>query len=444
MTSKEDIVFPLTEWPSDVHVGKILGLYPQRQEGWWMQRVKVPGGVLSGGQWKALAAIARELTPGAPLHLTTRQDVELHELTVEAVLKAQAMLAQAELTTVGGGGDTLRNITVCPCSGLRGSAPDLTPLARAIDGLLKEYENIYSLPRKFKISLSACPSACAQPWINDLGLVARQGPEGWGFEVIGAGSLGARPCAGISLYEFVPARDVLPLALAAIRVFDAHGDREHRGQARLRHVRQRLGDEPFRALLDEEFAKARAQQSWPAMELTGPVRAYDSRLTLTFANGDVWPQAAQALGELADREDVRVRIANFQQVILFGRDEQTLAGAVSGSAPLAAAAVAAPTVIACPGTRWCKRGLVGTNAMAARIRQLANLGDKVVAISGCPNGCVHSAVADIGLSGVVVTRDSVRQEGFAMTVGGGMGRSAKLGQPAGTLTADEVIAKLQE
>ena len=98
---------------------------------------------------------------------------------------------------------------------------------------LEAAEGPLALPRKFKVSLSACPEACGQPWINDVGLVAVRRGEGWAFRVIVAGSLGPRPAVGMVLHEQLPPGDVLPLALAALRVFAAHGDRKNRMTARL-------------------------------------------------------------------------------------------------------------------------------------------------------------------------------------------------------------------
>ena len=83
--SSEDIAFPCSSLPDDAGHARLLGLYPQRQEGLWMQRLKVLGGRLSPEQWDAVARIATEFTPLAPLHLTTRQDIEFHDLPPELI-----------------------------------------------------------------------------------------------------------------------------------------------------------------------------------------------------------------------------------------------------------------------------------------------------------------------------------------------------------------------
>jgi len=438
-------LFPCRSIPDDPGAARLLGLYPQAQEALWMQRVKVLGGRLTGGQWRALAGIARRLTPATPLHLTTRQDVEIHDLAAGQVPHVQGLLHAASLTSLGACGDTLRNITICPCSGAWAGTVDLAPLAWQVRRMLEAHEGIFALPRKFKIALSCSPQ-CGQPWINDLGLTAARRNGRWGFRVTVAGSLGARPGAGVLWKEWTPADEVLPLTLAAVRVFAAEGDRRNRRRARLRHVRERVGDEKFLALLDEALAAALAQRPWPTAELAEADPPLAASRTLTFPNGDVTPEAAEALAGLAGGDEFRVRIANHHHVIVFARDEAAVDRALAAHDPLAAPARAQASVVACPGRRWCSRALVHTNALADRIRRdLAEVlpPGTTVCVSGCPNGCSHPAVADIGLIGALAGEKGARREVFSLYVGGGMGRSDQLAERAARkLTADEVVTEI--
>lgn len=443
--AKRDL-FPCSAIPDQPPDARLVGLYPQVQEGRWMQRLKIPGGRLTGEQWRTLAGIARRFTPTAPLHLTTRQDVEIHDLTAEQVPAVQEIVDRSGVSCLGACGDTLRNLTICPCSGVRPGSVDLGPLARQIRQRLEGLPGIYSLPRKFKIML-ACGPDCGQPWINDLGLVAERRQGQWGFGVLVAGSLGARPGTGIVWKDWVPTADVLPLVLAALRVFEAHGDRENRRKARLRHVRQRVGDEAFLALLDEALAGVRGEGSYDPPDLPEAEGTFPASAMLTFANGDVSAAAAEALAELADREDLRVRIANHHRVIVFGADRAAVAAAVGAQAALGEAAKPQAAVVACPGKRWCSRALTHTNELADRIR--AEAGDALapgatVCISGCPNGCSHAGVADIGLTGGLAGGKEDRREVFHLLTGGGMGRTNVLAERvASGLSADEVIAAIK-
>ena len=465
---------PCDRLPDDPADARLLGLYAQRQEGRWMQRIKVFGGRLSARQWRALARLARDLTPATPLHLTTRQDVELHDLAPDAIPAAQRRLADAGFSTVGACGDTPRNITICPGSGVRAGRPDLAPLAREVQGLLEATDGIWSLPRKFKISFSACPEACAQPWINDLGFILRREGAEWSFRVVAGGSLGARPGAAMLLEESLPPDDVLPMVLGAVRFFAAHGDRTNRTRARLRHVREKMGDEPFADALREALIHARGEREWPHAALAlppsprlrragppsprlrraGPPSPLESTRTLVFANGDITPDQADALADLADAPDLAVRLANHHRIQVFGPNDLRLDAALAASPALAAAARPQASVVACPGTRWCRCALADTNRLADRLRGrfAASLDPSLtIALSGCPNGCAHSAVADVGLVGTLARRgglarrDGIRAEAYTLLAGGGMGRDERLAETiARRLSADEAVEKIAE
>jgi sulfite reductase (ferredoxin) len=411
-------------------------------------RIKILGGRLSADQWRTLAAIAAEFTPATPLHLTTRQDLELHDVPVDQVPLIQQRLAPVDLAGKSSCGDTVRNTTVCPCSGVRTGLPDLVPLGWMIRRTLEDAEGPLALPRKFKVSLSACPEACGQPWINDVGFVAVRQAEGWAFRTIVSGSLGPRPAVGMVLHERLSPGDVLPLALAALRVFATHGDRKNRTTARLRHVRQRMGDEKFAELMGQAFAQAKAERDWPAVELPQTGRRLDASLALTFPDGNLSIAEAIALADLAARGDLAVRIDTHHRVILAGADEAAIRHALADSSALEEVARPQPSVVACPGRRWCKNGLTDTGKIAQRLRR--QLGDGVpagtiIAVSGCPNNCTHGAVAAVALSGRLAGTESGRQEAYDLWAGGEMGQGPGMARKiAAALSADDAVARVQE
>lgn len=437
------VSFPCESLPADAGLARLLGLYPQRQEGLWMQRVRVPGGRLSGTQWRALGEICDAHSQGQPLHLTTRQDIEFHGLTEDAVPLVQQALVAAGLDGLGACGDTLRNITLCTCSGVAAGSADLMPLAMAIRTALLVEEGVFDLPRKFKINI-CCGDQCGQPYIHDLGLVLSRREGAVGFNVIGAGSLGAKPATGVELFEWVSADEVVPLAVAAVRLFAREGDRENRWRARFRHARQRLGDEAFLTALQESFRAARAERDWPAVAVPDVVDGLEATVALTFANGDITPEQARALAFITADGGAVAHVAAHHRVIIFGRSTDDLADRIGRHACLALAARPQAAIVACPGNRWCKAGLADTNAMADAIRRRLSLpAGLTVCVSGCPNGCAHNAVADIGLTGGTATRDGQKTDVFTLLVGGGLGRTGRLAEVvAAKLTLDEVIDQI--
>jgi sulfite reductase (ferredoxin) len=417
------IIFPCERCPEDATAQRLLGLYDQVQEGRRMQRVKVHGGRISSGQLRALAALARTHTPDAPLHLTTRQDIEFHNLKPEEVPTVQRGLAAVGLTTVGACGDTLRNVTVCPGNGLCPGTRDVGELAGRLRAAAEALSFIRSMPRKFKISISGCERGCARPWINDLGLIAR--PDGR-FRAVLAGSLGARPGTGIELYEDLEPWELIPLALAALRLFNQEGDREHRTRARLRHVRERLGNRPFAERLDEGFEaeKSRGDRAEMHLPVVSGECSVETRLHLPL--GDLAPDLAERLAEVVEQVGGHIRIGLEHDLWLY----------TPGDLPLPAELkllAEAPSMVVCPGSTWCQRGLVNTRQAAARIHQsLAGLGaerDVSICLNGCPNNCGHGPVADIGLVGRIRRPDGERTECFQLLVGGDKGAGAQLAEP---------------
>jgi sulfite reductase (ferredoxin) len=438
--------FPCRGFPAQTRHARLLGIYPQRQEGRFMQRVRIFAGILSARQWRALAQITRRFAPATPLHLTTRQDVELHDLSAEDVPRAQQSLAEAGLTSLGSGGDTLRNIVVCPCSaGGTGATPDLLPLGQAIARELAGYGGLFALPRKFKIALG-CAQGCGRPFIHDLAFVAVQRNGQWGLKVIGAGSLGPKPGLGIELWDWIEPGEALPLAVGAVRLFALHGDRQNRAKARLRHVRQRLGDDAFRTALAQEFAASKAERAWSKIELAVAESVGAAARVLTFANGDITPEAADALATVADLPGFSVRIGTDHRVTVLAGDAAGIDDQFHQFAALATPARAQANIVACPGTRWCGRALADTNNLADAVRAVLADGPGAglrIAISGCPNGCAASAVADIGIVGGRSSADGQSVEKYTVVSGGGKGASGVLAKPiVAGLSAQQTISEV--
>jgi sulfite reductase (ferredoxin) len=410
--------FPVDSLPEEAALARLVGLYPMRQQGLFMQRVKVQGGVLSTDRWRALAAIARSHTPGYPLHVTTRQDVELHGIAADAIGAVQSQIAEAGLTALGAAGDTLRNVTVCPGSGLCTESVDVSGVASAVREAAESLPWIRTLPRKFKISVSGCDDGCARPWINDIGLQATRGGR---FHAVVAGSLGPRPRTGIALDRVFSAAEVVPLVVAALTLFNAEGDRKNRGQARLRHVRERLGDAVFVWQLEELF-EGETGRGRPVPAVTPVAPGVLEAACLRLPLGDITPEDAVLLAETVDRAQGVIRIG-------FEHDLRIYTTMAVGFPFGLAAYVGGAAVTACPGTTWCSRGIVDARGAASSIaKAVPQAWGGSVQISGCPNNCAQSAIADIGLIGCVKTVGGARQECFRLVAGGDKGRGPALAE----------------
>ena len=417
MTHPIEVRFPCAALPESPAEARLLGIYPQRQDGLFMQRVKVPEGRIGVGAWQGLALLAQRYTPEYPLHLTTRQDIELHGVRPEDLPAVQQGICELGLTSVAACGDSLRNITVCPENGFRRGTWDVSELAEAIRGYAESLPWIRSLPRKFKVSLSGCPEACGRPWINDLGLAAN--PQGQ-FRAVLAGSLGSKPNLGLLVSEDLEVGEVLPLVAAALKLFYAEGDRTKRTRARLRHVRERLGDEAFRQRIDELFREEKDATFPRQPHLRRVDRETPLQARLRLPLGDVEPEAAIELGAAVETAGAELRLGLEHDLFVFGATPL-------GLSPALEAMTGGPSVVACPGTAWCTRAVADSRGAALRIRDaIPGAAGLALAVSGCPNNCPQAAVADVGLVGRVQRRGDERVECFRLLVGGGKGQTPVL------------------
>jgi len=447
--SEASIKFPCDAIPESAPAARLLGIYPQRVEGRFMQRVKTPGGRLTTSQWRGLASLASDMSPDVPLHATSRQAIEFHGMTPEQIPPLQRGVAELGLSPVGACGDTLRSITISPESGLSVESWDLAPLADAMNAYAETLPFLRAMPRKFKVALAGSEHESNRPWINDLGLIAQRDGT---FRVLVAGSLGAKPGVGLQLFDSLTQEDILPLFGGLLRLFNAEGDREHRTRARLRHVRQRLGDDEFVRLVHRYFdeEKDRFEQGKLQADCKFDLIQADSILPLQqrfrFPQGDIWPADAIAIANAAESANATLRLGIEHDLYAFGGTPLDILShphlKESG-----------PSIVACPGTTWCSRAVAETRTTAARIRQLlessidlnSSLATRLdglnIALTGCPNSCSHAAIADIGLVGRKTKIDGATIECFRLLAGGGHGRTPVLARELNPALAPEDAAE---
>lgn len=415
---------------STVAADRLHGVYPQKQPGLYMQRIRIPGGRMNWLQWRAIAQLAKRFSSGTPVHLTTRQDIELHNLRLDDTVKVQQALIDAGLSVYGAGGDSLRNITVCSGCGLCKDSFDVFDISIAVKSYLQSISVISDLPRKFKISFSGCWQNCAKPYLNDIGFVAVSEKH---FEVIIAGSLGPVPALGIRAYERMESSDIFAFCRAAVEMFVEYGDRENRRKARFRHIRQRFGNGVFLSELDKRFKDAKAKDQRPEIILARSNSYFKLLHRLNIPDGDINAEQILLLADLCQPFDVESRI-NFEHGIeLYGLEPLKLPESLKVFEN-------APIIVCCPGSRNCPYGLINCQAAAFKIRN-AFADDKRfdnvrINISGCPNNCAHSAAAAIGLVGLKRNKEDCVQ----LYKSGGDGKNQSLAQKRGIETIENVAS----
>jgi NAD(P)H-dependent nitrite reductase small subunit len=247
--------------PEDHYRLKTHGLCAQRHEGYFMMRIRIPGGVIRAHQLELIADLAEKHGHGWG-HLTTRGNLELHSVKIGDFLAIRERLAGAGITTRSSCGHTFRNILSCARDGVCPDQPfDLYPWVQKIHRHVFERADFYNrrLPRRLNVSFSGCAGCRADARINDIGFVAQRagegGAEALGFELWVAGSLGTAPRMGHKLRDFLKFEEVIPALEAVTELYCRHGERKNPAKARLKFLVEAWGIEKFR----DEFEKLLAE-----------------------------------------------------------------------------------------------------------------------------------------------------------------------------------------
>ena len=139
-----------------------------------MVRIKVPYGGITPDQLDLIAELAEEYSD-AILHITTRQDVQLHYVHIDDTPTLMRRLASVDITTREACGNGVRNLTACPLAGVcHTEAFDTTPYAAALFRFLLGHPDCQDFGRKFKPAFSGCAGeACGLVMMHDFGAIAR-------------------------------------------------------------------------------------------------------------------------------------------------------------------------------------------------------------------------------------------------------------------------------
>src|SRR5712672_2605514 len=433
-----------------------------------MQRIKIPAGGLNAHQLEVMAELAEEYSDGIA-HITTRQDFQLHYVHIDDTGPLMRRLAAANITTREACGNSVRNVTACPYSGVcPDEVFDVTPYSRALSKFLLGHPDCQNFGRKFKPSFSGCAQhACGLASMHDLGLIAAQrtvnGERKIGFEMYVGGGLGAVPYQAKLFDSFIPPEELLPLAQAIARVFAARGEKKNRGRARIKFLIQDLGIEKFKELVLEERKNLPHDPRWTEFVKDAeefqetPLRPggkapllgtesfqrwmkFNTRpqkqggyvvVTIALPLGDITANQLRSLADIARRftkETIRSTVE--QNIVLRWVSQSDLSDLHKA---LEAAGLAMPgaesivDVAACPGTDTCKLGISSSRGLAAELRnRLAEksfqLDESVqnlhIKISGCFNSCGQHHVADLGFYGVSRKMSGYAVPHFQVVLGG--------------------------
>ncbi len=421
------------------------GIYGQRQEGVQMIRIKLPFGRVSTKQLRRIADISDEYA-SSTLHATTRQDIQIHYVSLDKTPELWAKLEQDEITTREACGNTVRNITASPAAGIDPhEAFDVSPYAHEMFSYFLRNPICQEMGRKFKIAFSSSDEDTAFTFIHDLGFIPRIQDGRRGFRVVVGGGLGANPNLAQLAYAFLDADKIIPFTEAVLRVFDRFGERNRRMKARMKFLINDIGLEKFLELVAEEH-NALKNTTYPVDTdiLPDPVlpelyatenvfvedelqynRWYKTNVFAQKQEGFFGVYVKLPLGNLSSKlarhfadivdnyatNELRVTI-NQGYLIRFVRMDALRPLYVAlhkvGLAEPGFDSVA--DVTACPGTDTCNLGISDSTSISLALEQVVRdefpdliyNNDIKIKISGCPNSCGQHGLASIGLHGSTI------------------------------------------
>jgi len=438
------------------------GVYGQRQQGVQMIRIKLPYGKVSSNQLLRIADVSDEYSRGR-LHITTRQDIQIHYVDLERTPELWAQLEKDQVTLREACGNTVRNVTASETAGIDVDEPfDVSPYAQAVFEYFLRNPIGQEMGRKFKVSFSASDADTGLSYMHDLGFIAKQKEGERGFKVMLAGGLGSQPRHADELYSFLPTHKIIPLMEGVIRVFDRYGERKSRAKARMKFLLKDLGLDGFKELLEEEqtaipnktypinisdypkvnvaevetpkvsIENQEAFEQWKSTNLVPQKQEGYVAIGIKVLLGDFYTDKARELAKLVQnyaageirlslRQNILIPYVKEELVPFFYQELKKLGFAEAGYNK-------ALDITACPGTDTCNLGIASSTGIADELERVIkaeyphyiNNPDVVIKISGCMNACGQHNMAHIGFQGMSVrTKDKLVAPALQVLLGGG-------------------------
>ena len=439
------------------------GVYGQRQEGVQMIRIKLPFGKVSSEQLIRISKVSDEYSTGR-LHITTRQDIQIHYVSLDRTPELWAQLAIDDITLREACGNTVRNITASELAGVDVDEPfDVSPYAQAMFQFFLRNPICQEMGRKFKMSFSSSDKDTALSYLHDLGFIPKIVNGERGFKVMLGGGLGSQPHHAELLSEFIPVNQIIPTTEGVLRIFDRFGERAKRLKARMKFLIKDIGRDEFLRLVDEE-KKALSYQSYEIdttdFDVTIPVTllevpkvtiedtaAFEAwkksnviaqkqagyyAIGIKVLLGDFYTDKARALADLIKNYGANeLRFSLKQNIVLRNIKEENLAFFYQELAKLDFVTLGYDTIndiTACPGTDTCNLGIASSTGIAEELERVLKLEfpqykenrEITIKISGCMNACGQHNMSSIGFQGMSINAGKLVAPALQVLLGGGI------------------------
>ncbi len=439
------------------------GVYGQRQLGVQMIRIKLPFGRVSGEQLHRICDVSDEYSRGR-LHITTRQDIQIHHVSLDRTPELWAELEKSDITLREACGNTVRNITASETAGIDKDEPfDVSPYADALFKFFLRNPICQEMGRKFKISFSGTDDDTGLSYLHDLGFIAKIKDGVRGFKVLAGGGLGSQPRHGDVLYEFIETDKIIPLVESVLRVFDRYGERKSRAKARMKFLLKNIGLEAFIALIDAEkltlssqsvtidvssfddeikvatietpevtIEDEKAYKTWKESNVIEQKQEGLFAIGIKVFLGDFYTDKARKLADLIKKyAGNEIRLSLRQNILVKHVKEELLPFFYVELSKLGFTDLGYNTIqdiTACPGTDTCNLGISSSTGIADELErilkeeypQFINNKDITIKISGCMNACGQHNMAEIGFQGMSIrTKDKKVAPALQVLLGGG-------------------------
>ena len=452
------------------------GVYGQRQLGVQMFRIKIPFGKITSDQLVRIADVSDKYATGN-LHLTTRQDIQLHYVKLDDSPSVWADLAEKNITAREACGNTVRNVTASAEAGIDPEEPfDVAPYASAVAYYFMRNPICQEMGRKIKPAFSSSEKDSALTFMHDFGFIPKIQNGQRGFKVVVGGGLGAQAMFAITAYEFLHEDQLIPFMEAALRIFDRYGEREKRHKARMKFLIKKLGIERFLELVEAE-RKSLPYQTFP-IEISDewnskPPQNFEPEITKvedkkkyaqwlktnTFEQkqkgyfgayikillGDLSSEKARYLAKIVRRyaeDDIRLTI---NQNILLRHVHKShlpeLFTILDGFGFAEAGYNSIADITACPGTDTCNLAVTNSTGLTKVLEDMLHTeyNDLIeqdhikIKISGCMNACGQHMIGNIGFHGSSIKKNDQVIPAMQVVLGGGVDPSGK------SYIADKII-----
>jgi sulfite reductase (ferredoxin) len=420
---------------------------------YFMMRIGIPNGILSAAQLRVIAGLSQKHARNLA-DITVRQCIQLHWLTIESLPEVVDALDAIGLSPKGACGDVVRNVTGCPLAGVAADELiDASPLVAEISHMLSGNPEFYNLPRKFKVSVTGCPSWCSHPEINDIALTATKLNGQLGYSLRVGGGLSREPHLAVRLNAFILPEQAVRVAHTVTEIFrEQQGLRENRAQARMKYLFLKEGwtAESFlgelQSRLDFKLLPAAPEQV-PADIYRDHAGIHPQRrpglstVGASVVRGRMSGEQLQAAAELAERFGSGSLRTTVSQNLLFidipnnktaelARELGQIGLQVDGSSFWRGA-------VACTGTEFCKLAITETKGFTRWIvdeleERLPEFDQQLrLHVTGCPNGCGQHWIADIGIEGKKIKHEGKLIDAYYFCLGGAVGQHASIARPVG-------------